>query len=97
MASVRKGPPWTGDAQRGKTMKADCKPGPVLSGLVGLLSSLFLFAAPALAQTPPKAPEAEICKGCHADYVESYFKTKHGQHGNVAGATCVSCHGQQAP
>ncbi len=78
-------------------MKAERKPGPAhTSGLVGLLFSLVLFAAPAFAQTPPKAPEAEICKNCHADYVDSYFATKHGQHGNVAGATCVSCHGQGA-
>ncbi|HYL24835.1 MAG TPA: DmsE family decaheme c-type cytochrome [Burkholderiales bacterium] len=49
------------------------------------------FAAPA--QTQPKAPEAEICKTCHAEYVESYFATKHGQMGNVAGPTCTTCHG----
>lgn len=77
-------------------MKADRNPGPALSGLVGVLTSVVLFALPAFAATPPKAPEAEICRGCHADYVDSYLATKHGQHGNVQGATCVSCHGQGA-
>ena len=61
-----------------------------------LFCALAFASAPATAQPQPKASEAEVCKGCHADYVDSYFETKHGQHGNVAGATCVSCHGQQA-
>ena len=56
----------------------------------------FVLASIAFAQPQPKAPEAEICKNCHADYVESYFTTKHGQTGNVAGPTCTTCHGQGA-
>lgn len=63
--------------------------GPVLLGLAGMVAAL-LFALPARAQ---KAPEVEVCRNCHAEYVESYFATKHGQTGNVAGATCTGCHG----
>ena len=39
---------------------------------------------------------AEVCKACHAGYVESYLTTKHGQSGNVRGPDCLSCHGQGA-
>ncbi len=39
------------------------------------------------------APEAEVCKGCHEKYVETYAKTKHGQSGNSKGPDCQSCHG----
>lgn len=39
------------------------------------------------------APEAEVCKGCHEKYVETYLKTKHGQSGNSRGPDCQSCHG----
>lgn len=38
------------------------------------------------------APEADICKGCHAQYVESYLTTKHGQKGNLKGPDCQTCH-----
>src|SRR4051794_1704204 len=38
-------------------------------------------------------PGPEVCKACHAPYVEAYEQTKHGQKGNVAGPTCVTCHG----
>ena len=78
-------------------MKAHRRPGPALAGLVGLFSALLLFALPSLAQpTPPPrtpSPEAEVCKNCHADYVESYLQTKHGQSGNRAGPDCTTCHG----
>jgi DmsE family decaheme c-type cytochrome len=42
------------------------------------------------------APEAEVCKNCHADRVESYLQTKHGQSGNTRGPDCLTCHGQNA-
>ena len=47
---------------------------------------LLAVAAPVSAQRKP-APEAEVCKNCHADYVQTYFETKHGQVGNVKGPT----------
>ena len=53
---------------------------------------LLAVAAPVSAQRKP-APEAEVCKNCHADYVQSYFETKHGQVGNVKGPDCQTCHG----
>jgi DmsE family decaheme c-type cytochrome len=64
-----------------------------LAGGAALALASIAFAQP---QPQPKAPEAEVCKNCHADYVESYFTTKHGQAGNVAGPTCTTCHGQGA-
>ena len=54
------------------------------------------FVSDAVAQQRSVAPEAEICKNCHAPYVESYLETKHGQTGNQKGPDCVSCHGQGA-
>jgi hypothetical protein len=50
--------------------------------------------AQAPAEQRVRAPEAEACKGCHADYVQSYLETKHGQHGNVKGPNCAACHGE---
>ena len=61
-----------------------------------LFAALTLTSAQAMAQAPAKrtpAPEAAICVNCHADYVESYLKTKHGQVGNVKGPDCQTCHG----
>lgn len=31
------------------------------------------------------APASQICKACHAPYVESFEATKHGQKGNLKG------------
>jgi DmsE family decaheme c-type cytochrome len=72
---------------------------PVLAMRIALAgaSCLLVLTAPAAlaqAQQKPKAPEAEVCKNCHADHVESYFETKHGQTGNTAGPTCITCHGE---
>jgi DmsE family decaheme c-type cytochrome len=64
--------------------------------VAALLAALTLTSAEAMAQAPAKrtpAPEAAICVNCHADYVESYLKTKHGQVGNVKGPDCQTCHG----
>ena len=59
----------------------------------GLVAALLIgAAAPAAAQRTP-APEAQICQNCHADYVESYLATKHGQAGNLKGPDCQTCHG----
>ncbi len=57
-----------------------------------LAGGLIGGAAPAAAQrTMP--PGAEVCKNCHAEYVESFLQTKHGQSGNVRGPDCQACHG----
>jgi DmsE family decaheme c-type cytochrome len=58
-------------------------------GAVLLGGGLALLAGHAAAQ----APGPEVCQGCHANYVESYLFTKHGQKGNVKGPNCQSCHG----
>ena len=50
------------------------------------------FISDAVAQPARDRSEAETCKGCHADYVESYLATKHGQGGNQQGPQCSSCH-----
>jgi DmsE family decaheme c-type cytochrome len=64
----------------------------ISSAPIIFLAALF-FGAPAtgFAQRTV-APEAEVCKGCHADYVESYAATKHGQAGNLKGPDCQTCH-----
>lgn len=68
------------------------------TGLASLLPILILaggvlfspgFAA---AQTARDTTGAS-CKTCHAEYVDSYQKTKHGQAGNVKGPDCQTCHG----
>ncbi|HKA41711.1 MAG TPA: DmsE family decaheme c-type cytochrome [Burkholderiales bacterium] len=54
-------------------------------------------ASQAAAQPAPgKASPEEICKTCHADRVESYLASKHGQKGNTRGPSnqggCLACH-----
>ena len=62
-----------------------------------LLLGAWVFAAPPTrAQTARSMDVVEVCKGCHAAYVESYLATKHGQKGNVKGPDCVTCHGPGA-
>ncbi len=65
--------------------------------LPALIFALGLIGAspPASAQRTP-ASDTEVCKNCHADHVESYLATKHGQSGNVRGPDCITCHGQNA-
>ncbi len=69
--------------------------------VLGIFSSallLLLAGTPALtAQPAPGKPAAEeICKNCHAGYVETYLASKHGQRGNVRGpagqGSCTACH-----
>ena len=71
--------------------------------LLGVICALAIpqFGTEAIAADEPSqptyagrtvAPEAEICKGCHAPYVESYLATKHGQQGNLKGPDCQTCH-----
>jgi DmsE family decaheme c-type cytochrome len=64
---------------------------------VAALLLLLWAVAPASAQAPAAqrkpAPEAAVCQNCHADYVESYMATKHGQAGNLKGPDCQTCHG----
>lgn len=61
---------------------------PVIAIAGGMMSA----SAPAAAQRSPAA-EAELCKTCHAEYVETFLQTKHGQAGNVMGPSCQTCHG----
>jgi len=63
----------------------------VSAWILSVAGSLFL-AAPLAAQ--PAAPQdiAGICQGCHADYVETYSASKHGQSGNRKGPDCQTCH-----
>ena len=75
-------------------MKAQRTPGPALKGLVAfLLSSLALVALPVLAQ--PAGPE--VCQACHADKVDHFNNSTHGQKGNpkapVNNGACAACHG----
>ena len=65
----------------------------VVAGAMWLLATApQLSAQPA----PGKASPEEICKGCHADHVESYLASKHGQKGNLRGPAgqggCLACH-----
>ena len=66
---------------------------------IGAIVFALGFAGTAPAAAPPArtvAPEAEMCKGCHAVYVETYAATKHGQQGNVKGPDCQTCHANAA-
>ena len=61
-------------------------------------AALAFFAsitAPAAAQTPGPS---EICKGCHAPYVESYEASIHGKKGHprvpANAGECAACHGK---
>jgi len=56
----------------------------------------LLGAAPPASAQRSVAPEAEVCKNCHEDYVKSYLTTKHGQSANTKGPDCLTCHGQGA-
>jgi DmsE family decaheme c-type cytochrome len=68
--------------------------GRLLSLLPAAILGLGLLgAAPQASAQRSVAPEAEVCKNCHAERVESYLATKHGQKGNVAGPDCQTCHG----
>jgi DmsE family decaheme c-type cytochrome len=64
---------------------------PALALALGLIA-----AAPSASAQRSVAPEAEVCKNCHADYVAVYMQTKHGQSGNARGPDCLTCHGQNA-
>jgi len=52
-----------------------------------------VFPLDAAAQLPAGRDVAEVCKNCHADRVETYLATKHGQKGNQRGPDCQTCHG----
>ena len=69
-----------------------------LTGAILLLAGTLAIApVPVFGQTPPGP---EVCKNCHADYVESFLHSKHGQPGNRKGPAnnggCVVCHEQAA-
>jgi DmsE family decaheme c-type cytochrome len=63
------------------------------------IAALILSAAGVIslriaeAQLPAGRDVVEVCKGCHADYVQSYLAHRHGQAGNVRGPDCQTCHG----
>lgn len=65
--------------------------------VLGIFSGalLLLGGVPALAaqSAPGKQDVAELCKGCHAAYVESYRTSTHGQKGNLKRPDCQACHG----
>jgi len=64
---------------------------PALALALGLIA-----AAPNASAQRSVAPEAEVCKNCHEDYVKSYLETKHGQSANSRGPDCLTCHGAGA-
>ena len=66
---------------------------PVLAAVLGL--GLLGLAPQAHAQSTV-APEAEVCKNCHEDYVKAYFGTKHGTTADGRTPTCTTCHGAGA-
>jgi DmsE family decaheme c-type cytochrome len=69
----------------------------LFSALPAVTLALGLIgASPTASAQRSVAPEAEVCKNCHADYVQSYLETKHGQSGNTKGPDCLTCHGQNA-
>jgi DmsE family decaheme c-type cytochrome len=57
-----------------------------------ILAGAFMVGSGVASAQRTVAPESEICKACHAPYVESYEATKHGQKGNVRGPDCQTCH-----
>ena len=61
-------------------------------------AGLFLAGAPAGAQAP--AAGAEVCAGCHADYVASYQESIHGKKGHpkapANAGECNACHANSA-
>jgi DmsE family decaheme c-type cytochrome len=61
---------------------------------IALAGAFFISDAVAQQRTPD--PALETCKNCHADRVESYKATKHGQAGNLKGPDCMTCHGAGA-
>ena len=60
----------------------------------GLLCALALGVSPVRAQTPPGP---EVCQGCHADKVEHFQKSTHGQKAHpkspASNGACAVCHG----
>src|SRR4051812_3235618 len=62
-----------------------------------LVHAAIIFAALVVGSISSGAraepPGPEVCKACHAPYVEAYEASKHGQKGNVMGPNCVTCHG----
>lgn len=57
-----------------------------------ILAAGFIVSSGTASAQRTVAPESEVCKACHAPYVESYESTKHGQKGNVRGPDCQTCH-----
>jgi DmsE family decaheme c-type cytochrome len=60
--------------------------------LAWMVLSWVAAAQTAGAQTARDTSMMEVCKACHAPYVESYLTTKHGQGGNLKGPDCQACH-----
>jgi DmsE family decaheme c-type cytochrome len=65
--------------------------------LASIIFLVVFIAAPGIAAAQVRDQAVtEVCKACHAGYVETYLTTKHGQSGNVKGPDCLTCHGQNA-
>lgn len=65
-----------------------------------LLLASAVFPRVASAQQPPAGSVAEVCKACHAPYVESYEASIHGKKGHpkvpANAGECTACHGKDA-